>query len=634
MANAARRTGLPRLALCALALAPLSPVRAAADASSADLASQFPDDLRQKIKHVIIVYPENRSFDSLYGHFPGANGLDNASEENFLQRDRDGLPYPDLPQPRTDGIPGVSAGPDARFPASLPNRPYDVEAHVPRTERQGDLVHRFYTEQYQIADARSPLAGDPKHRVVTPLSRFAAFSDNPGLVLSSYDAQDTPEGRLGKEFVICDHAFHSAFGGSFLNHLWLIAARTPVWPAHPEEGSPPNPSAATVFDATGYPVLLSGGTLSDGVLTNDPRLPSFAESDAARDLGPGDYWAVNTVRPLRGPAGGLNALQPEPPGPGPVQPPAQPTADTPVGARLPLQTYATIGDRLDAAGVSWAWFSEGWDDAKAGRANYLFQFHHQPFAYFAKYALAKSPVPAQGGRLAVPGEESDGSRAHLKDYEHDFLTALDDGTLPAVCFVKPIGQHNAHPGYASVQEGAAWVAALVERVRHSPVWADCAVFVMYDEHGGLWDHVLPPVIDAWGPGLRVPLLVISPFAKRSFVDHTRYETVSLLAFLEGLYRMPPLNRRDRDALPPISGFADHPDLVLRGRVNRAFAETLPVYPRVKTFATEGTLGDLTLDEGAGNLTGLPLHPGVYDARLSFEGNAGKGTLSVRVIIEP
>jgi phospholipase C len=73
------------------------------------------------------------------------------------------------------------------------------------------------------------------------------------------------------------------------------------------------------------------------------------------------------------------------------------------------------------------------------------------------------------------------------------------------------------------------------------------VIVAYDEHGGRWDHVPPPVIDRWGPGLRVPSVIISPFAKQGFVDHTEYETVSILKFIETRWGLPPLDERDQRA---------------------------------------------------------------------------------------
>src|SRR5205823_11633014 len=102
---------------------------------------------------------------------------------------------------------------------------------------------------------------------------------------------------------------------------------------------------------------------------------------------------------------------------------------------LPAQTMPHIGDRLDARNLSWAWYSGGWNDAMAGNPDPLFQFHHQPFAYFKQYA-----------------DGTEAKREHLKD-EADLIKAIESNSLPAVSFYKPIGHENQHPGYAAVASG-------------------------------------------------------------------------------------------------------------------------------------------------------------------------------------
>jgi acid phosphatase len=592
--------------------------------------ASFPKELREKIKYVIVIFPENRSFDSLYGKFPGADGVADSSVATQTQLMPTGTPYQTLPQPTTSGIPGISSGPDVRFNGTaLANSAYDLQPIVPNDAREGDMVHRFYIEQYQINSKADRFKNDPKNAGGVPMSKFVAWSDNPGLTMSHYDASNLGEGRLAKEYVLCDNAFHSAFGGSFLNHMWLVAARTPVWPANPTEGSAPSATNATQFDSNGYPVLISSG-LSDGGVTNDTKLPGFANSNSAQTLGVGDYWCVNTARPLRGPAGGLNTIDPNPPAPAVTAQPATPTSNTAISARLPLQTYDTIGDRLNDAGVSWVWYSQGWNDAKAGVANYLFQFHHQPFAYFAKYALATTPVPASGTTAAVRGTDSPGSKAHLKDADADFFTELENGSLPKVSFIKPIGQKNEHPGYASVNEGVDWIHDTVTKIQHSKIWKECAIFIMYDEHGGQWDHVTPPVVDEWGPGTRVPLTIISPFAKRGFVDHTQYETASLLAFIEKLHKLSPLNSRDANALAPVSAFEGQPDLVIRSIEGHPLAYQLPAYNEPKEYEVLGNLDGLKVDECTGALSGVPERKGSFFARVRVKGSKGHVAYTVRI----
>jgi acid phosphatase len=500
----------------------------------------FPPALAQRIRHVIVLYTENRSFDSIYGKFPGANGLAAARAPQVCQTDRIGKMLPCLPQAYlTD-----TTIPDARFPPaasldrfgqkisdivapwpnerSLADSFFDADRFAGLDSVNGDMVHRFYTEQYQIN--RLP---DPKNCGGSPMSKFVTWSNNPALVMGVYDVQNLGEARLAKDFVLCDNVFHSAFGGSFLNHFWLVSARSPVWKKWSVTGKDAGVQH-TVFDQNGFPTANDTGLL-DQPLSNDPKLEAFTNSNADGNLGPDDYWAVNTLQPANGPA-----------------------TDAPA-TRLPPQDFDTIGDRLTAGGVTWAWFSGGWDDAKAGRADPLFQYHHQPFAYFRRYALARAPVEPSSSSKGDAGADSLASARFLKD-EKDFIAALGNGRLPEVSFVKPLGESSGHPGQSSVMSEQEWVSETIGRIRKSPYWGSVAIFVIPDENGGLWDHVVPPTIDPWGPGTRVPMIIVSPSAKQGFVDHTQYETVSILKFIELRWNLPPLNPRDAEANPPLAAF--------------------------------------------------------------------------------
>jgi phospholipase C len=205
----------------------------------------------------------------------------------------------------------------------------------------------------------------------------------------------------------------------------------------------------------------------------------------------------------------------------------------------------TIGDLLSDKGVDWAWYAGGWNDALAGTnlneagtdPSTLFQYHHQPFVYFAKYA-----------------DGTAGRAAHLKD-ETDFVAAAKAGNLPAVAFVKPDGVDNEHPNYTDVLTGEAHAIELIDAVRSGPSWADTAIIVTYDENGGFWDHVAPPSGDRWGPGTRIPTLVISPFAKKGFVDHTTYDTASITKLIETRWQLAPLGTRDAAAADLTNAFS-------------------------------------------------------------------------------
>jgi len=129
--------------------------------------------------------------------------------------------------------------------------------------------------------------------------------------------------------------------------------------------------------------------------------------------------------------------------------------------------------------------------------------------------------------------------AHLKD-EEDLVRDIKDGTLPPVTFYKPSGIVDEHPGYTDVLSGDRHIAALVRQLQESPQWQSMVVIVAYDENGGFWDHVAPPKGDAWGPGNRIPAIVISPFAKRGYVDHTMYDTTSILKLISERFGLAPL----------------------------------------------------------------------------------------------
>jgi acid phosphatase len=428
--------------------------------------------LQTAIKNVIVIYQENWSFDGLYGRFPGANGLSNASQTSIAQIDKvSGAPLPALPQPLAE-----DNKPDPAFPSTLPVQPFDLMSYVKPAALTGDLVHRFYQEQAQIDGGK--------------MDGFATWSDNPGLVMSYFDATNMPEGKLAAQYTLADNGFHSAFGGSFLNHIWLVCACTPTFPNAPA-------ALVATLDASGTKLALDAGgkIVHDGMLTPD----GYAVNTA---------FSVNAPHPSRASAANL----------------------------LPNQTAPTIGDRLSAANVSWKWYSGGWNDALAGKADPLFQYHHQPFAYFASLA---DGTPAKA--------------AHLQD-EANFLADLKNNRLPAVSFIKPLGPDNEHPGYAALTTGQQHVANLVQAVQNSPYWKNTVIVITYDENGGRWDHVAPPAIDRWGPGSRVPFIVISPWAKRGFVDHTQYETVSILALIEKRFGLRPLTSRDAAANPLSNAF--------------------------------------------------------------------------------
>ncbi len=538
----------------------------AASAASGDRGGH--DDHGKKLghfKHIVVVYEENHSFDNLYGGWEGVNGRSDAPASKTRQVDQNGVAYtclkqldvnltsPPLAATCTDGVHGFTSAflntwftIDDFIPATATTCPgaADAFAHpngIPNGQGlpggcTRDLVHEFYQEQYQLNHGAQ--------------NRYMSGSDSAGTTMGVYDTKQLPIYKYlhsghHPSYAILDDFFQAAFGGSFLNHQWLIAAATPTFP------NPPADVLHSIIDSNGmptaYPLYTPTGPVRRGPLT-------VACPSPLPDRACGDY-AVNTMRPAYIPQGAFPPITP-----------------------LPPQTNPTIGDRLTAAGVSWAWYSGGWSNANGDVggpgwtngdtpgtctdpdsaptptypycANKVFQFHHQPFNFYANYAPG------------TPG------RTHLRD-EAEFIAKTDASDhrceLPAVSFVKPLGQENEHPGYASEPNGSDHLVSLLQGLESSACAKDTLIVVTYDEFGGQWDHVSPPgqggtagPHDIWGPGTRIPALVLSDDLDRSFtVDHTQYDTTSILATIESRWRLAPLSSRDAAVNDLWGVFDDH-----------------------------------------------------------------------------
>ncbi len=486
----------------------------------------------QSIKNVVVIYAENRGFDNIYGNFPNANGLPVAPT---TQVDRDGAVLTKLPKSWT-GVTSAGFTPAIAEADSdnLPNAPYSLPTHYAAAQYDNsfitrDLYHRFYENQMQIDGGANDM--------------FAAYADSGGLVMGYNDGSAMALWKLASEFTLADNFFMGAFGGSFLNHQYLICACAPEYPN--ADTSVASGSISTLkLDAGKFtPYLTETVDSPPSALTG---IPKFTLSG---NLTPKSYFGDNTWR-------AVNTMQP------PYQPSANAAAaadtsklyaDTTKATTLPPQTQKTIGDQLTDKSVTWAWYSGAWQATLTeamGAHNFPFplppgavpnfQFHHQPFNYFASLAPG---VPARAEHLRDGG--IDGAK---------FIEAIDAGTLPQVSFYKPQGSLNEHPGYADVLSGDQHVADLVAHLENSPQWGHMFVVITYDENGGFWDHVAPPRGDRWGPGTRIPTLIVSPYAKKGFVDHTLYDTTSMLRLITRRFDLPVLSGlRARDEAMSAAG---------------------------------------------------------------------------------
>ncbi|MFM0470318.1 acid phosphatase [Paraburkholderia strydomiana] len=478
--------------------------------------------LHDQVKQIVVIYAENRSFANLYGNFPGIqHPLDKVTAERYLQLDRDGkTPMPRLPAiwgglvPQAQEVDGKRYMIGQKDIGNLRNGPFHLTdargAPLPTGVITRDLVHRFYQNQMQINAGRN--------------NQFAAWGDSGGLVMGHYrNSADTLKlWSLAQQYTLCDNFFMAAFGGSWLNHIFLISAQAPFYPDVHNSPAKKMVSVVEGDDLTGARLKLA----SDSPASALDGPPKFVNDGAFT----ADGYAVNTMAP---------PYQPSNVRPAEGGNPAFADASNPRVLRP--QNYATIGDRLTDKGVDWAWYSGAWQYALEHQDTGAvpdFQYHHQPFNYFANYAPGTA---ARRKYLRDAGLGNDASTNRL-------IADIDAGRLPAVTFYKPQGDLNMHAGYADVESGDRHISTVIEHIQKGPQWANTVVIVTVDENGGWWDPVAPPNGDRWGPGSRIPALVISPLAKKGYVDHTVYDTNSILRLISRVHGLAPLDgvvARDR-----------------------------------------------------------------------------------------
>ncbi|MEE5101196.1 acid phosphatase [Pseudomonas alliivorans] len=479
--------------------------------------------LRDNIKTVVVIYAENRSFNNLFGNFPGVEKpLSSLEAADYEQRDRDGSLLSKLPpawggvlQVGPQSVDGVTYPAGVQFQENLPNAPFALKGpnqeDLPLSLVTRDLWHVFYQNQMQINEGKN--------------DRFVAWADSGGLTMGNY-AQTQYSLRLwdvAKEFVLCDNFFQGAFGGSFLNHQYLISATAPIYP-----------------DAANSPAKSQIATLqSDN--PEDPRLKPLDKSPASAMEGPPQFgpsaitpdgYAVNTLAPPYWPTW--------------LRDPQNPDYSKPDLANVLVpQNHEHIGDKLSRKDIDWAWYAGAWQvtldefkDSTGIPKIPNFQYHHQPFNYFVKQGPQNPAERKRRLRDGGLGDESSTNR---------FLADAEAGKLPAVTFYKPQGNLNMHAGYADVASGDRHIDRVVKVLRNSPQWDNMVIVITMDENGGWWDHVAPPKGDRFGPGTRIPALVISPYARKGTVDHTIYDTASILRLItriHGLEKLDGLKRRD------------------------------------------------------------------------------------------
>jgi phospholipase C len=199
------------------------------------------------------------------------------------------------------------------------------------------------------------------------------------------------------------------------------------------------------------------------------------------------------------------------------------------GDQRPCFDYQTLGDELDAAGLPWRFYTSEYKKPFSGLWS----------GYQAIRHIFRGPDWKQD--VITPQKR--------------FLSDVADGKLASVTWITPLCRESDHPSCGG-GFGPSWVSSIVNAVGESKFWDSTVVFVQWDDWGGHYDHVAPPYKGFDGLGFRVPLLVISPYAKQNYVSHVQYETASVLRFAEDLFALPQLSNADARATSPAADCLD------------------------------------------------------------------------------
>jgi acid phosphatase len=551
-------------------------------------APSHSQDTSTPIKHVIVIIGENHSFDNIFASYKpsGDQQIKNLLSEGIitpsgapgpnvgkaLQRTatdttsyqidpKDTGAYQTLPQPNTTSVAKPCNGqsentPDARFPANLPNAPYQITRYVPYLDDHGqysafgtcefvgafvgDPLHRFYQMYQEVSNNKSDLwtwvhgtAGDSNGD--PPPSPFTDQSTNQGaLEMGFYNMAtgDAPTLKyLARHYALSDNYHQAVMGGTGANHITLGTADAAYYqdqngnamppPAGEIENPNPQPRTNNFYTQDGYGKkgTTNGGSYSNcsdhsapgvtGVFGYLDTLPyrTFNNGNCA----PSHYYLLNNYNPGYNVDGSLNTS----------------TFTVPPQHALP-----TIGDALSDHNISWAYYGEGYDNGNPG----------------PNYCGICDPMQYASSIMTDPVK-----RANIQHGIGDFDAAVAGGNLPAVSFLKP-GDDDGHPGYSTLAAFENFVTHAVNQVQDNPdLWKSTAILVTFDEGGGYYDSGYVQPVSFFGDGTRVPMIVVSPYAKPGYVSHTYTDHVSVLKFIERNWHLSPLSSRSLDRLPnPVS----------------------------------------------------------------------------------
>jgi phospholipase C len=233
----------------------------------------------------------------------------------------------------------------------------------------------------------------------------------------------------------------------------------------------------------------------------------------------------------------------------------------------------SVGDLLNAKGVTWGWFYGDWTPASTsgGVAQCIAEEdpHYTPFQYYASTVNPHHLPPSSVGAI---GQTDQAKHQYAIT---DFWNAVSSGNLPAVSFIKPPANQTGHPSTSSPLAEQEFLVDTINQLQQSPQWKDTAILITWDDSDGWYDHVMPPIVsqsndstndallgktglcgtapvgayqDRCGYGPRLPFLVISPFAKRNYVSHSLADQTSITRFIEDNWQLGQIGDQSFDAL--------------------------------------------------------------------------------------
>ncbi len=389
-----------------------------------------------KIKHVIVIMQENRSFDSYFGAFPGADGI-----------------------PMKNGKPTVCVNDPATGACVAPYVDHaDVNGGGPHSEANATADINNGKMDGFIGQAESGRKG-----CLDPTDPACTNSAKPD-VMGYHTESDIPNyWTYAKDFVLQDHMFEPNASWSLPAHLFLVSE----WSAYCTEDD--NPASCV-------------NALQTKPAERPPNAPAYYGGEAGPKTGGGNPKHANK-RTVNG---------------------------------QPIYAWTDLTYLLHKSHVSWGYYVVTGTEPDC----------ENPAAETCAPVQQNSNTPGIWNPLPwFDTVQADHQLRNIKSVDH-FFAAAKKGTLPSVSWVVPSGAVSEHPP-APVSYGQSYVTSLINAVMRSPDWNSTAIFLAWDDWGGFYDGVVPPTVDENGYGLRVPGIVISPYAKRGYVDH---QTLSFDAY--------------------------------------------------------------------------------------------------------